>query len=46
MSPELQWGESHTELGLWPKGSEQLNLGGLAEDMTPTLLTEYTQCPK
>jgi hypothetical protein len=45
MSPELQWKQSPTELGLWPKDSEQLNLRGLAEDMTPTLLPEYGTTP-
>jgi len=45
MSPELQLGESPTELGLWPKDSEQLNLRGSAEDTTPTLLPEYGRTP-
>jgi hypothetical protein len=45
MSPDLQMGESPTELGLWPKDSEQLNLRGSAEDTTPTLLPEYRRTP-
>lgn len=45
MSPEVQWGESPTDSSLWPKDSEQLNLRGLAEEMTPTLLPEYGSTP-
>jgi hypothetical protein len=45
MSPELKWGESPTELGLWSKDSEQIYPRGSAEHMTPTLLPEYGGTP-
>jgi hypothetical protein len=45
MSPELKWGESPTELGLWSEDSEKLYPRGSAEHMTPTLPSEYGGTP-
>jgi hypothetical protein len=45
MSPELQRGESLTELGLRPKDSEERSLRGLAEDLTPTLFAGCLSTP-